>query len=439
MTDIFDARWFASRLGNLTRRGIAQETAALVRTGVLPVGAKLPTVRDLAFALRVSPATISHAWVDLRRHRIISGRGRRGSFVTGNSFSPRPERLLSGYSFEAGIVDLARATPDPLLLPSLGAALAHGARAAGLNSYDRVRILPELERIVRLSWPYDAAAFLATDGGYNAIYTLLHALVPPGEPVAIEDPTGLRLLDILEDLNVPILPVACDAEGPRPEALAAALRQRPAMFIFQPRVHAVTGGLLTRARLDAIGDVLQASDTLVIENDGVGDVSDAPRLSLGARFPDRVVHILSYSKALGPDLRLAVMSASAVLIEQLQFYRGFSAGWTSRVLQAAAAWLLGDAETAAGIVRARAVYAERRHAFAAALARHALTVDAGHGLCMFVPVPDSAEASARLAAAGIAVEPGEKFSLRNLGAIRVATSRLDAHDAERVAHILATG
>ena len=437
MADVYDSRWFASRLGNLTKRGIAQETAALVRTGALPVGAKLPTVRDLAFALRVSPATVSHAWADLRRHKIISGRGRHGSFVVGDSFSPRPERLLSNFTFADGILNLTRATPDPALLPDLGAALAHGARAEGLNSYDRVRILPELERAARRSWPYEASAFLATDGGYNAIYTLLHALVPPGAPVAVEDPTGLRLLDILEDLNVPILPVSCDREGPLPEALAAVLRQRPAMFIFQPRVHAVTGGLLTRVRLDQLGDLLQASDTLVIENDGVGDIADAPRLSLGQRLPDRVIHVLSCSKALGPDLRLAVMSASAVIVEQIQSFRGFSAGWTSRILQAAGAWLLGDAETAAGLAHARAVYRHRREGLAGELARYGIAADPGHGLCMFVPVEDSAASVARLMAAGIAVEPGEKFSLGGLSAIRVATSCLDARASERVACAIA--
>lgn len=438
MLEAFDARWFTSRLGNLTKRGIAQETAALVRAGALPVGAKLPTVRDLAFALGVSPATISHAWAELRRHRIISGRGRRGSWVIGNSFSPRPERLMSGFEQGPGVLNLTSAHPDQALLPRLDQALAHGARAAGLNSYDRIRILPELEVAVRRSWPYDASAFLATDGGYNAIYTLLHALVPSGAAVAIEDPTGMRLLDILEDLNVPILPVESDRQGPLPASLEAALKQKPAMFLFQPRVHAVTGGLMSPERLAKLGDALQASDTLIVENDGVGDVSDAPRISLGQRFPDRVIHVLSLSKALGPDLRLAIMSASAVIVEQIQSYRGFSAGWTSRILQAAGAWLLNDAGTGETLSRARAVYRRRRETFAVELARLGLDVDPGFGLCVFVPVASGADMVARLMAEGIAVHEGDKFSLSHLNAIRVATSCLDESEAARTARVIAT-
>ena len=118
--------------------------------------------------------------------------------------------------------------------------------------------------------------------------------------MAIEDPTGLRLLDILEDLNVPIFPVACDEHGPMPDALAAALKQRPAMFVMQPRVHAVTGSLLSRERLNALGDLLQDSDSIILENDGIGDVADAPRISLGQRFPDRVIHICPIRRRSGP-------------------------------------------------------------------------------------------------------------------------------------------
>jgi DNA-binding transcriptional MocR family regulator len=257
-------------------------------------------------------------------------------------------------------LELATALPDVNLLPPLEAALMHSAKAEVLNSYERVRILPELEAAIRPSRPYDPGAFLATQGGYNAVYTLLHALVPPGLPVAIEDPTAMRLLDILEDLDVPIIPVASDGLGPLPDALKEALKQKPVAFLFQPRVHSVTGASLTTQRLEALGDILEGSDTLIIEDDGVGDVSEAVRHSLGRRFPDRVV--ISYSKTLGPDLRLAVLSGSASVVEQIQSYRSSSAGWTSRILQAAASWLLQDPNTDEIIRRARTKYRERRQA-----------------------------------------------------------------------------
>ena len=431
----FDAKWFAGRLGDRTTRGIARETAALIRSGVLPVGSKLPPVRDIAYALGVSPATVSMAWSDLRRHKIIEGRGRNGAWVRADRFTARPERHMSGGNYGPGILNLAIAEPDVSLLPPLGAALAHGARAENLNSYERVRILPELEAAVRPDWPYEPGAFLATNGGYNAIYTLLHALVRPGVPVAIEDPTALRLLDILEDLNVPILPVDCDDEGPLPRSLASALEQRPAAFIFQPRVHSVTGALMPARRLAALGDVLAGSDALIIEDDGVGDISDAPRISLGRRFPDRVIHVLSFSKTHGPDLRLAVLSSSATLVEQIQSYRSFSAGWTSRILQAATAWLLGDPATTAAVARAREVYERRRALVAGELSRRGIAIKAGHGLSVLIPVVQENYAMVTLASRGIAVHAGAKFSLGPTNSIRLATSILPE---ERIGQVAAS-
>src|SRR5436190_12206424 len=107
-----DANWFAEKLSDRTIRGIAIETSALIRAGALPVGTKLPSIRDLAFALGISPATISEAWKELRRQKIIGGRGRNGTWVKGDRFIAQPERLASSGNYGAGVLDLTRAVPD---------------------------------------------------------------------------------------------------------------------------------------------------------------------------------------------------------------------------------------------------------------------------------------------------------------------------------------
>lgn len=202
--------------------------------------------------------------------------------------------------YAVGALDLTKAVPDAQLLPSLDRALAYGSSVESLNSYERSRIVPELEFAASQRWPYAAEAFLATNSGYNAIYTLLNALVPPGSSVAIEHPTALRLLDIREDLGVKILPVACDEYGPLPSSLEAALLQRPAAFLFQPRLHSVTGNTVSAERLQELGDALIQSDAIIIEDDGVGDISTAAPQSLGQRFPDRTIQVFLTLKLLVP-------------------------------------------------------------------------------------------------------------------------------------------
>jgi DNA-binding transcriptional MocR family regulator len=424
MSETRDAKWFAEKLSDKSIRGIALETSALIRAGALPVGTKLPAIRDLAFVLGISPATISEAWSELRRQKIISGRGRNGTWVSGDRFIAKPERLASSGNYGEGVLNLTSAVPDVRLLPQLEKALAYGASADDLNSYERSRILPELEAAARRTWPYEPEAFLATNGGYNAVYTLLHALVTPGASVAIENPTAMRLLDILEDRGVRILPVQCDRNGPLPSSLRDAMKYKPVAFLFQPRLHSVTGRSVSKTRLDSLADVLDGSDTLIIEDDGVADISAAPRHSLGGRFPDRVIHILSYSKTLGPDLRLAVLSSSQVIVEQIQSYRSFSAGWTSRILQSAAAWLLRDPTTEETLERARTIYQKRRDDLTSALRARDVAVEDGMGLCSWVPVSSEPFAMVTMAARGIAVHPGAKFSISPSNHIRVATGNL---------------
>lgn len=424
MNENVTAAWFAKRLSDRSIQGIAVETSALIRAGALPVGTKLPAIRDLAFALGVSPATISEAWSELRRQKIISGRGRNGTWISGDRFSVKPERLASVGHYAEDVLDLTAAVPDVRLLPKLARAMAHGASAENLNSYERSRILPELEEAVRIGWPYAPEAFLATNGGYNAVYTLIHALVMPGAYVAIEDPTGMRLLDILEDRGARILPVQCDEDGPLPWSLQAALKHRPVVFIFQPRIHSVTGQSVSSERMASLGEILRGQDTLIVEDDGVGDLATAPRHSLGTLFPERVIHILSFSKTHGPDLRLAIISSSRAIVDQIQSYRSFSAGWTSRILQAAGAWLLRDPGTQDVLNRARTIYLQRRSDLVCALNEKGVEAAHGGGLCAWIPVHSEPFALVTLAARGIAVHPGAKFSILPSSHLRVATAIL---------------
>ncbi|WP_417601458.1 PLP-dependent aminotransferase family protein [Pararhodobacter oceanensis] len=434
MTTI-DARDLAAHLTDRSTQGLARDTARLVRIGVLPVGARLPSLRDLAFVMEISPSTLSEAWKELRRLRVLTGRGRNGTYVSASNLSPRPLRVSAQGHFSPSTRNLTLAVPDLSLLPQLDQALLHGARAEKLNSYERVRILPELEQVLRPDWPFRSAAMLATNGGYNAVYLSLHALVQPGSAVALEMPASMRILDILEDLGARILPVESDGFGPKPDALKAVLEQKPDAFVFQPVISSVTGLHCTAQRLSELGDVLSESETLIIEDDGIGEIAMAPSQSLGDRLPDRVIHIRSFSKSFGPDLRMAVLSASEDLVGRVQSFRAFSAGWTSRILQSAVAWLQADEETRAGIQSAGATYRERRNALARALRERGIDVPDGAGLSLYLPVHSETFALITLAAHGISALAGESFSLAPTGHIRLGTGRLDLGEIPALADI----
>ncbi|WP_011579392.1 MULTISPECIES: PLP-dependent aminotransferase family protein [Chelativorans] len=431
-----EAKWLAELLEGRNAKGIAVETARLIRTGKIPVGARLPALRELAFFLGISPATLSGAWAELRRQKVISGRGRNGTLITGKTIGKAPARTGRMGHYTSDALDLSFAVPDPALLPDLTEALRTAAQSASLNSYQRSRIEPALEEALRARWPYGYEALLATNGGYNAVYATVHALVQPGDLVACEEPTAIRLLDIIEDAGAKIIPVACDDHGPLPASLSEALSLKPVLFVYQPRTHSVTGRHVTPERLGTLGELLSSSNVLILEDDGLGDISAYPSQSLGSRFPERVIHVQSFSKTYGPDLRLAVMSAPDEIVEKVQSYRLFSAGWTSRLLQNVAASLLSSERTAREVDMAREVYKQRRTALIDALEKHGIEAFRGDGLCIWLEVPSEAYAMVTLAAHKIAVLPGAKCFLDGGGFIRIGTSMLD-RKYDEVSHAIA--
>ncbi|UIN19388.1 aminotransferase class I/II-fold pyridoxal phosphate-dependent enzyme [Herbaspirillum frisingense] len=440
MSDHLSIAWLAEQLPDRTTRGLALGTTALIRAGAIPVGTRLPAVRDLADALGVSPATISSAWAELRKQRVIVGRGRNGAWVNTQHVSPRPIRFETPGNFGQHLrADLSLAAPDPALLPDLANAFQAGVRASALNQYERAPIVPALQTRVSAHWPYAAEAYIAVNGGFSGLHLTLKSLLLTGSAVAVEEPTAARILDNLEHIGAQILPVACDAEGPLPDALAAALTKRPAAFIYQPRTHSVSGVSVSKVRLESLRRLLLSTDLLIIEDDGLGALSMVPPLSMGSYFPERTLHISSYSKAFGPDLRVAVLSGPATLVRQIHGYRNFGDRWTSRILQEAVAYLLQDAQALKTVDHARSVYQQRRRALATALAQRGVDCATGDGLALWIPMASEPYALVTMAAHGYAVGAGSRHRMRPGPAhIRVGTSRLSAEiDIHAVADALA--
>jgi len=314
--------------------------------------------------------------------------------------------------------------------------LLQGAQASNLNSYRREPISKTLQRVIEPRWPYAAQAFLAADGGFDALYQTLQTVIMPGATVAIEDPTATRLLDMLDNLGARTIGVACDENGPAPEGLRAALKLQPVAFIYQPRTHSTTGHTVSRQRADELLRLLRAVPTLVIEDDGIGELSRHPVYSMGRQIPERTVHIRSFSKAYGPDLRLAVISGSDDIIRRIQSVRNFGASWTSRILQEAVAWMIEDPATQEGIASAKRCYSQRRRALLEAMAARGISLPDRDGLSILIPVLSEQYALVTLAAHGIAVMPGKRHSLGDSRFIRVSTSMLPADRVERVANAL---
>ncbi|MBA3250899.1 MAG: GntR family transcriptional regulator [Geodermatophilaceae bacterium] len=62
---------------------IRAQVSTMVANGVLPAGARLPPIRQLAKDLGVASGTVARAYRELEAEAVIVTRGHRGSYVTG--------------------------------------------------------------------------------------------------------------------------------------------------------------------------------------------------------------------------------------------------------------------------------------------------------------------------------------------------------------------
>ena len=156
--------------------GLAEALRLAIGDARIPVGTRLPTVRDLSKELGVSPTTVSEAWQSLAAVGAIDARGRQGTFVrqpTGPATPRRYRRVTEGPGRFA--LDLSTGTPDPALLPDLRPVIARVSRQSLTSSYLDQPVLPELAARVRADWPFHAEELTVVDGGYGkAIPSFAH-------------------------------------------------------------------------------------------------------------------------------------------------------------------------------------------------------------------------------------------------------------------------
>lgn len=394
-----------------TARGLAGAVSRAIGAGVLTPGMKLPPIRQVARDLGLSPTTVSAAWHLLGRSGAIRTDGRRGTVIA-EARATGPRRYRRALSRRTAFaLDLSTGVPDPALLPDLSPALRR-LHATAPGSYLDDPVVPELETVLRERWPSDPERLTIVDGAMDALDRVASQLLRLGDRAVVEDPCFPPLLDLLDALGVQILGVPLDASGPVPERLAAQLEHQPVAVFLQPRAQNPTGVSWTPERLAELAAVLAAApSTVVVEDDSAGDIAYTECLSLGSALPDRTVHIRSFSKSHGPDLRLAAVAGPASILDCLLERRLLGQGWTSRLLQHLLLDLLTDEATVAGVSRAREEYARRRRLVTEPLRADGVGVDGTDGINLWLPVADEQAALLGLAADGIGAASGAAFTL----------------------------
>ena len=229
-------------------RALTDALRADIAAGVLPVGTRLPTVRDLAWRLSVTPGTVARAYQAAVQDGLLEATVGRGTFVapTARPADPANEPGYTGVP-DGGMLDFrSPCLPEVGQTALISAALRRVAADHRLNWIDYTSQDQEAPlRAAVVDWlagrrmgPVGVADIVLAHGGQNAIRSVLDSCLTGDRPVVLTEALaypGFRYAARLARADV--VGLALDGEGVRPDALEAACRRhRPQVLCLTPQV-----------------------------------------------------------------------------------------------------------------------------------------------------------------------------------------------------------
>jgi DNA-binding transcriptional MocR family regulator len=420
-----------------TAAEIFESVRMLVLTRQLHAGMALPPVRELANTLGVNRNTVATAYRRLATAGVATTQRRRGTIIRALPSAGEQEGARAG----TALIDLADGNPNAAWLPDPGAVWQ--GRPCPARLYGAPLINPALARYITQWCAPDCPPGLKVDlshGAVDAIERLLAAYLRPGDKVAVEDPCFLNSINLLRNAGLQALGVPVDAQGMSAEALQNACRSGAQAVILTPRAHNPTGCSLTAQRAKALMRVLeQHPHVLIIIDDHFALLSGQPYHGVIPPNARRWSLVRSFSKALGPDVRVAALASDAATSQQLRARMGPGSQWVSHFLQDTVELLLQRAETARQVRQAGSDYLQRRRRLEQALLSEGLHPWlGGDGLNLWLPVTgDDRQVALSMAQQGWLLRHGEVFSVqKKTPGLRITLSTLDGPAMRRLARDL---
>lgn len=305
-------------------------------------GDRLPSVRQFAGIMGVSPSTVVEAYDRLEAEGVIRARRGSGFYVTGASLPPLAlaeigpprERNVDPFwvSRQSLDADASALKPGCGWLPATwmpNAALRRGLRTVGradssvLTDYGSTRGSLALRRLLLARFADEGLAavpeqILLTGSGTQAIDLICRLMLRPGDSVLVDDPCYFNFQALLRAHQVRILSVPFTPTGPDITAFEQALNENPRLYITNSALHNPTGGTLSAQTAHRVLSAAAARGVTIVEDDIFADFepSSSPRLAVLDGL-ERVIRIGSFSKTLSASVRCGYIAARADWIEEL--------------------------------------------------------------------------------------------------------------------------
>ncbi|MFW6223699.1 MAG: PLP-dependent aminotransferase family protein [Spirochaetota bacterium] len=146
-----------------------------------------------------------------------------------------------------------------------------------------------------------------TTGSQSVLDAMGKILISPGDRIAVEAPTYLGALQAFNPYEPAYVQIDMDEHGLIPDSLERVIAEhRPKFAYLSPTFQNPTGRTLSLERRKRVAEIIERSDTIVIEDDPYGALRYrgdwVPPIRTFA--PDHVLYTGSFSKVFAPGLRV---------------------------------------------------------------------------------------------------------------------------------------
>jgi DNA-binding transcriptional MocR family regulator len=338
-----------------------------VRSGMLIAGSQLPTHRELARELGITPVTVTRAYSEAARRGLVESSTGRGTFVRAVR---RDAAVTEEIDLATNTVSIALPAPSPAMLQRAGSMLINGTYAVGAGT--------ERHRAAGAAWLSREASIgrtepsrvIVTAGTQHALFLALAAMAKPGETIFTEALTyhGLKAAAAL--LHLKLEPLPLDRYGLMPDALERAARGRTGKVVYTiPSLHNPTTIVMPEKRRREIAAVAERHGLTIIEDDVSGFLLDKTPPAIAAFAPDRTIFISGLGKAIAAGLRVGYLVAPDALLSRVQAALNATVLFSSPVVAELATTWIEDG-TAARIAEQKRAEIALRQRIARRMLRH---------------------------------------------------------------------
>ncbi|QJQ04895.1 PLP-dependent aminotransferase family protein [Undibacterium piscinae] len=307
----------------------------------LPIGNKMPSVRELAKCNGVSTFTVVESYDRLVSSGLLASRRGSGYFVARNEV-PVPQQQLV---FQATPTAIDALTPD--LYTGVSGALPVGAGWLPPEWYGEATILEAVRHAMKIPanrlrgyghplgfpslrqhmaatlsdklYTVEPDQILLTHGATHAFDLILRTLTKPGDRVFVEDPSYSNLLSLIRYHGCEPVGIPRNDAGLDMEFLAQQLKLNPPkLMIVNTVLQNPLGTSLSQAQAHRLLGLAEQYDFWLVEDDIYRELAMPGEASLAAMDGlHRVIRVGSFSKTLSPVFRVGSISASNTLLPEL--------------------------------------------------------------------------------------------------------------------------